>query len=94
MVSIPMFYHRLPVTYITHHRSLLGISESADVEDLKDDGWNNIPANDQVVHADPPPASINSGNLSRNQERARGGARGGCSEEYSEGCPRGSGSTS
>ena len=67
----------LPATYITHYRSLLGISESADVEDLEDDGWNNIPANDQVVHVDPPPASIDSGNPSRNRERARGGARGG-----------------
>jgi len=55
----------LPAKYVAHLKSLVGIQEAADTEDLNTDGWRHMPETDQIVSADPMDIVISAGRKGR-----------------------------
>jgi len=39
----------LPAKYVAHLKTLVGIQEAADMEDLNIDEWRHMPETDQIV---------------------------------------------
>jgi len=64
----------LPAKYVAHLKSLVGIQEPADTEDLKTDEWRHMPETDQIVSV-PMDIVISAGRKGGNKKAPRDGAQ-------------------
>ena len=65
----------LPAKYVAHLKSLFGIQEAADMEDLNTDEWRHMPETDQIVSVDPMDIMISAGRKERNKKAPRDGVQ-------------------
>jgi len=63
----------LPAKYVAHPKSLVGIQEAADMEDLNTDEWRHMPETDHIVSVDSMDTVISAGRKGRNKKAPRDG---------------------
>jgi len=62
-------------SYVVHLKSLVGIQEAANMEDLNTDEWRHMPETDQIVGVDPMDIVISASRKGRNKKAPRDGVQ-------------------